>query len=654
MKQLHLYSIMPLDVQHVDEICEDIRRQYEGGVANYPLFCMTLSPEGTPPVNKAEILCQKYDLFREKLSAWGIPNGILVQATIGHGYVPNEMFPFQQYTNFSDGERMYVVCPYDEEFREYIFKAMQTVAAHQPDCIMVDDDLRLIGRSGSGCACPLHMKRFNELAGTNFNRETLADAVFSGAADSKRCETLFIETQREALVETAKMIRKGIDSINPAIPGSFCCVGKNAEFAAEIAEILAGAGNPTVVRINNGHYTAAGPRYFSDVFFRAAAQIAKLKDHVDVILAETDTCPQNRYSTSAMFLHTHFTGTILEGAMGAKHWITRLNAHEPQSGEAYRKILGRYRGFYQTLAEIVPSLKWRGCRIPVLREAVFCLKKGWNLGEDERNGWAYCVLERLGLPMYFSGDHGGVLCLEGAVDQNLSDEEVLEALKGPVFLASDAAAHLVKRGFGKYLGVDVRDWVGKQPSGEKLLLNGNEMGAQVQIKEIIPASPSVEVDSMVYHSVDGVHEEELFPGTTIYKNELGGMVVVFSGTPKTNYNYVEAFSFLNCSRKQQLIKMLEQTEELPVYYPNDEEIYFRAADLPDGNLLCAVFNLGFDPIEQLELVCRDQIQKIEQLMPDGTWNEAGFAVTDGRCRLEIPCDPVTPVVLRLQRGEKNE
>ena len=125
--------------------------------------------------------------------------------------------------------------------------------------------------------------------------------------------------------------------------------------------MLAGKNNPVVVRINNGNYTPAGARYFSRAFHRAATQIAKLKGKVDVFLAETDTCPQNRYSTGAMSLHTHFTGSILEGTNGAKHWITRLISYEPESGKAYRRVLSKNFGFYEKLAKIQPTLKWRGC-----------------------------------------------------------------------------------------------------------------------------------------------------------------------------------------------------------------------------------------------------------------------------------------------------
>ena len=83
---LYLYSIMPLDTDHLEEICEDIRLQYENGVATCALFSMTLVPEGDPPVDKVGQLCAKYDLFRAKLKSMGIGCGVLVQASIGHGW----------------------------------------------------------------------------------------------------------------------------------------------------------------------------------------------------------------------------------------------------------------------------------------------------------------------------------------------------------------------------------------------------------------------------------------------------------------------------------------------------------------------------------------------------------------------------------------
>ena len=44
-----------------------------------------------------------------------------------------------------------------------------------------------------------------------------------------------------------------------------------------------------IVRINNAKYTATGPKFLTDSFFKAKSQIEKLQNKVDIILAETDT-----------------------------------------------------------------------------------------------------------------------------------------------------------------------------------------------------------------------------------------------------------------------------------------------------------------------------------------------------------------------------
>ena len=165
--QLHLYSIIPLDIAHLEEICDDIFEQYESGVTTCALFSMTLVPTGNPVVDKVNVFCEKYRMFKSKLDTKNIPTGVLVQASIGHGYLLGEKFPYQSYVNFTDGKEIDVVCPYDQGFKDYIYNVMKTIAMTNPSCIMVDDDYRLIQRPGLACACPLHMKRFNEIAKTN-------------------------------------------------------------------------------------------------------------------------------------------------------------------------------------------------------------------------------------------------------------------------------------------------------------------------------------------------------------------------------------------------------------------------------------------------------------------------------------------------------
>ena len=644
MSNLFSYSIMPLDLSHLEEICQDIKEQYESGVASCALFSMTLVPEGNPPANKAEILCSKFGKFKKRLSEMGLKCGVLVQASVGHGWLMGDLFPYQTHVNFSDGVATRVVCPCDDGFKDYIYKAMATIASYEPDTIMIDDDFRLIWYKGEGCACPLHMKRFNDLAGTSLSGRELWEIVHEKSDRAKKYTDIFISTQLDSLLETARVMRDGIDSVNPKIPASYCCCGNNAEFASEIATILAGENNPVMVRINNGNYTPAGARFFSRVFQRAATQIAKLKGKADIILAETDTCPQNRYSTGAMSLHTHFTGSILEGANGAKHWITRLITYEPKSGVAYREILSKNHGFYEKLASLVPTLMWRGCKIYVPSEPDFT----YGRVKEESDGWSYCVLERMGIPMYFSSENGGAACLEGDIDSRMSDEMVLEMLSGTVILASDTAQNLIKRGFGKYLGVDVREWHGKIPVREKLL-NGATMNIQLKCKELFPLSDDVIADSYACNTIDYESYERLFPATTIYKNELGGTVIVFSGTPVAEFHLSTAFSFLNYSRKNQLINMLEKTGNLPLYYPGDEEVYLKCADMADGRIFVALFNIGLDPILRTQLCSSLDFKKISRLMPNGEEKELSFVKNGNTYEIDTASSTLDPTILFIEK-----
>ena len=169
---MKLYSIMPLFTDRIKEICDDIERQYKDGIATEALFMMNLTPEGNPAVNKARLLCEKFDIFKEELDKRGLRAGILVQATIGHGYSVGVRPPFQSIVAV-DGTPSFTICPYDEGFREYIKASFAEIASRHPSSIMVDDDFRLFARSNSACVCPLHLKEISRRYGREITREEL-------------------------------------------------------------------------------------------------------------------------------------------------------------------------------------------------------------------------------------------------------------------------------------------------------------------------------------------------------------------------------------------------------------------------------------------------------------------------------------------------
>lgn len=635
---LKLFSIMPLDVEHIDFFVQDIKEQYENGICSCALFMMMLTPEGNLPRNKAELMCKKFDLFKARLDKLNIPCGVLVQATIGHGYTLAEFPPYQPTVSLKDGSAsLGTVCPYDEGFRQYMFDAMATIASHNPAHIMIDDDFRLLSRSTKGCACPLHLAEFNKRAGTNFTREQLLEACSEETEQAEKYWKIFCDVNIDSLILTAKAIRAGIDSVNPSISGSLCQTS-GCE-AVDACKILAGENNPAILRISNSRYSSSSTKNYSTTFWRAALELNRVNDKVDVFLAETDTCPQNRYSTSALALHTHFVGSLLEGCGGAKQWITRLTAFEPESGVAYRNTLNKYSGLYNELTKIVKDIKWCGARIPLFK--YWPKSPNASFLDTERCSfyWGQCVFERIGVPMYFSGENGGVTCLEGNCLEEFSDQEIEKLLSGNVFIASDTAEYLIKRGFLDLIGVDVKEWKGTTIKGEVLLFNGNKIGKQVKGKQLIPISNNVKIESYAYTTSDRENFTNLFPASVVYKNKLGGTIVTFSGTPSARHVISEAYSFLNQSRKEQIVNLFKSMGELPVYYVGDEETYVKAGYNSKGELFVCLTSTAFDPIEKIVLGVDKKVKKVERLTPNGKREKVRFKQNNDK--IVIDCELLT-------------
>ena len=637
------YSIMPLFEDRVEEICQDIKAQYESGAATCALFCFKLVPEGIPAMDKARQQGEIYKKISDRLAEMGLQCGILVQCTIGHGYPLNEKNSFQNYIPLNGSEPYDTTCPYDKNFQDYLFDQFKKLAEYKPKVIMVDDDFRLMNRQADGCACPLHLAATEKRLGKRVERAELYSVLCDKAhKDNKAYVDAYVDTVKESLLESARAMRAGIDAVDPKMKGIFCLCGASTEFASDIAVILAGEGNPPTVRVNNGNYTPAGPRYISAPAKRMAQQVAFLDERVKVILAETDTCPQNRYSTGAYSLHSHFTLSILEGAAGAKHWITRLGTYEPESGEAYRKVLGKYNGYYETLSALVPTLHFDGCRIPLHSTPKYTFPHASSM-----DAWSYCVLERLGLPLYFSQKEGGAAFLDDTCADGFSDAEIEAMLGGTVVLSGAAAKALEARGFSHLTGVKVRDWTGVQITGEKIGLGIDRTCARQQkALELCPANGAEEA-STVYHLKGGKEKISLFPGCVYFENERGGKCITFAGTPNTPFYYSQAFSFLNQSRKEQFIKLLSRTGNLPLYYKGDEEVYFKFARGDDGCGYAFLFNIGTDPIEEIRLVSEKPVGKIFALSPGGKWKEVAFTEENGTLTLDLMAITLMPVALKL-------
>lgn len=643
---LYNFSILPLFEDEMEACIEDIIEQAKGPSKLFPLFMMTLVPEGNPVWDKAGKMSAIYAKYRDALSAQGVESGILVQASLGHGY-PITPFPFSPYVRLTDGGEEPVCCPMDENFLAHFADVLRTLAKEHPKAIMLDDDFRLMMRPGLGCACSRHMAEFNRRAGMNMTREELYDHLISHPRND-RLSRIFQETQRDSMVHAVEVFRSAIDEIDPTIQGMNCTSGNFCESVIYTAPIFAGMGNPSMVRINNGIYYPNTVRRFSHRMSSAAIDGRKLKKHgIDVVLAETDTIPFNRYAKSARYFHAQYTVSILEGLKGAKHWITRIYAHEPQSGEAYRKILAKHAGLYERLAELSDELRWMGANSYFVEQVDFDFQIG--CANVHTRHWAVDIFERMGLPFYFSDTVGKLNFLEGNIIDDLTDEQIEALFEKSMVIDGESAHLLCKRGFDKDLGVTAQPWNLGSASDE--CFHGNsEHRCKTQPKPYVLQTndESTEILTENMRWEDCFKAKMLAPASTCLVRENGQITAVFCGSVASQLSFEQSFSYLNESRKNQFIDLFLKAGALPVYLVGDDEVCLRAGKIKDGRLLVEMVALGIDPVEEPVLYLEKMPTRITRLLSDGTEAEVSFtALGNSQYQLSHGLETMYPEILLI-------
>ena len=644
---LYNYSVTPLESDHFEERCKDIIESVKNNAISMPLFIMKLTPEGNPLFDKVTKLAELFARYRDELEKHGVDCGILVQASIGHGYeiIPN---PFQMYVNMTDGEEKFVCCPEDENFINHFCDLLKTLAKERPKAIMLDDDFRLMIRPGRGCACPLHMKEFNKRTGLNMTREQLAEHILF---HDDELTDAFRDIQRDSLVKAATRFREAIDSIDPTIQGINCAAGDICESVASINKVFTGKGNPTIVRMADGWYSPFGVREFSTRTYASAVRFSKLKkDGVDIVLSETDAIPFNRYAKSANLLHAQYSSAILQGAQGAKHWITRMTAFEPRSGKAYRKILSENYGFYEKLSQYSKEIKWAGCnQVFTLADKVDFKAENVYRQFAGRDAWVSKMLERVGIPFWFSQESSDANFLNADIVNDMTDKQIEQLFEGSVFVDGESAQLLAEKGYSHLLGVDVTEWDLGMVSGEYFdIENKSSCTKQKNYKKLTILNDKTE--ALSYNCLRKAEKLEILaPAVTVFRRENGKISVVFCGTPNAAFGYIEGFAFLNDSRKDQFIELLKEADALPVYSEGDDEVCLRAGSLSDGRLFVFVCKIGIDALDSLNLYFEKEPKKIYMLCGNGEEKSVEFeALGNNFYEIKQKAETMHPLVLLIE------
>ena len=633
-------TISTLLGEREEEIAKDIRFLGKETVVDAVAYSCTLVPEGDPAVDKAALLAPRFRKMHELLKGSGVKEGILFQATMGHGWMPNSPAKGQKVV-LPNGSEKYKFCPLDKTFLDYVAGQAKTLGELKPDFFMVDDDTRLITGVG-GCFCPLHLQAISAKAGKTFStRQELQAALKTDA----QLRAQWDDVLRDCIAELMKIIRAQIPS---EIPGEFCCCADDAHHAGLMARLLAAPGQTPVVRINNARYMLDGRRDFPATLRKTASQLADLPKGT-IVLDEADPCPQNRYSMGATELVHHMVMNTLEGCGGAKIWLTRLgNAHETDSGLAYRDHFRRQKGYMEQVAAL--RLARTGVRIPLPKPDPHASTHPRTVNVPD---WATGLFGRYGVPYaYGPAAQDGVTALTGAQVALLSDDELKTILSGAALLDGDAAVRLTQRGFAKEIGVAAKAWTGKTVSAERF--EKETLWRTIgQAADFTALDPKARRTSTFLHRVSGVSREtvELAPGAFYFENGLGGRVYAFAAYLPP-YPTLERYYYHSETRKRAVLAALRMLAggKRPggAFYPGDAEVLLETGVAADGRRIAVVDNIGIDALTAFRLDLDDVPGEVLRLQDDGTWKPVLFTRQWNRVRLETTVETLRPAVFEFR------
>lgn len=643
---LEWLNIAPMIPGYTDELASDIRQMYADGIITRNAFIATLTPEGDPADDKGRILGERFAQAKAAIGKTDLPVGILIQATIGHGWTPAVPAAFNRLEFPHTANQPYIMCPLDDDFRAYIRDAVRKLASYKPDFIMVDDDFRML-TCRNGCYCPLHIARFNAEQGTSYDKAALVDAVRNDPAVARAYDDL----QKRSLMEVAAIMREAIDEIDPALHCQFCICSQDVRHAKDIAQTFAAKDQPLTIRINQGMYKSEASRVFPQWLMGTTRQIQYFRNDNIKLLAEPDTCPQNRYSTSSAILHSHLVNSILAGCAGGKMWITRCSNMELASGAHYRKTLKKYSLFYQALNQL--SFEWTGIATAYPAKGYFNFPLD-GCAESNTN-WCTAVLGKMGFPIYFSAADAlrddAVVALSAEDVLRLTDPELEHILKyGKVLVDGSAAIQITNRGFQSLIGVPAYPYTGKTVTRE-YPVTGGKLCYTGHVAEIKPVTDA-EVLSRCYHTVSGCSndEEYIMPGCVFYQNGFGGMAAVFaSEVLDFNTGLSEPFAMLNETRKSMLVNIFQRFGGLDWYMPGDDEVMLRTGRSDDGADFIFAQDLSQDDVEAFTLIGRrDSVEEVLMLGTAGAWESVSFCYEDGCLKMDLTLRTLRPVILKIR------
>jgi hypothetical protein len=572
--------------------------------------------------------------------ALGYRTGINPLATMGHHEEnqPNSLNePYTRATSLDGRTSQGCFCPNSDGLREYAKREYELITAANPDYIWIDDDVRLMGHMpvGETCFCDTCIGMFNATSGSEYTRETLGNALNSGTREAKLAvRRAWLQHNRDTLTRLFKLIEKTVHGMKPGLPLGFMTGDRFFEgYDFDTwAAALSGPGDAEVMwRPGGGNYTEASLDGIADKAHAMGRQTALLPERVVCIQSELESFPYQRLKKSTQTTALEAASYIAGGCTGTAFNVLSMYDEPLDEYEGLVARLAKTRPFLDLLAREFGRSRPAGLYSGWVKDTLASYGAGghWFHHGDHGQGVGNCnEILCTGIPAGYSAPYARVTALCGESVLALSEEEVLAALSGGVYMDGKALTRLNEMGYGELTGFSVEDTRHEDCIEEFVAhpINGAFAGRRRNGRQSFWKNPTHclgltnEKAEVVSRVVDYTYAETAPCCVGVFENHLGGRVCVVGYYPWSQLQ--------NLSKSSQLKSVMRwlSKDTLPGIVASFHRVNLWIREPGKGRLAVALLNAYLDPAENLTLLLateRDEARVIDMTCGEMTVRTSG-------------------------------
>jgi hypothetical protein len=631
--------------------------------------------QGHPTLEWAEAYVKLLEHARYALRNRGVLLSLNPWVSIGHnerGRDLRDRFPnFTWMVGHDGGESRAVACPLCPEWQSHAAKLWKLYSRLEPNVFWIEDDIRMFNHSPLkfGCFCRRHLRAFSARVGSEVSREELLRTIVAPGRPHP-WRSLWLDTLREGVEQACELLAQAVWSVSPHT--SMGLMSSGVEYHAldgrewdVLRRILSGPRSlPVHSRPTLGNYRETE----LTGLYTCAAEIQRTRHLFPGCIEQTEieNFPFSAYTKSATFTWLQGAVSLAFGSHGVTlnlfdHMGTPIDQLHPEMDSMLRERLPFLDALRQAHS---PEGIFRGIRIFCDGRDSRCRELAKEEGYADLQQLNYRwerVLNSLGYPTTYE-ESATVCATDGQRIASLKDEDLLQLLSGGLLLDLEAAHVVIRRGFGRHLGIQF-DGTG--------IVNEQEITCAEELDEtplradrwmsltMVGLRGDVEFGKVraggecrIWSWLVDENRRRKQPFLCSYENELGGRVAVL---PMKLGNVEERY-LLSPQRRRQLGAVLSWLSGGPLDAAVTGGVYPLAyrIDCP-GRILLGIFNLSHDawPAVDWSLAWNEgtSLLQIAELRGDGTWKEFSgtFSFEAGILSLhsERPLTFDLPLILEL-------